>query len=374
MADRAVNPPKIRAVQGLKLRLPFNHWADPPVFAGQVRDTLDSLLVRVELNNGLVGWGEAYGGELDAVAAMLHNRVGPLAVGRDPTDASLTPQLERTLHNLGRSGVVLHALSGLDIALWDLRGKLEGVPVSTLLGGRRHDRVPAYASLLQYYGDLGHVRRNVERALAAGFGEIKLHERTAAAAVVPRAAMGNSVPLMVETNCAWLPSEAEEATRAFAPARPLWIEEPIWPPEAGAALAALRASTGQAFAVGEKPSSLHVLLTLIDTRVVDWVQPAAIKAGGLTALLAVARHCEATPVRCSPQTAFFGPGFLATLQWQSAQARLQAIERLYCELGATPYAQSAPLVDGHFIVPDGPGLGADPEPSLIDGPFVSRVA
>ena len=225
-----MNPPKIRAVQGLKLRLPFNHWADPPVFAGQVRNTLDSLLVRVELNNGLVGWGEAYGGELDAVAAMLHNRVAPLAVGRDPTDASLTPQLERTLHNLGRSGVVLHALSGLDIALWDLRGKLEGVPVSTLLGGRRHDRVPAYASLLQYYGDLGHVRRNVERALAAGFGEIKLHERTAAAAVVARAAMGNSVPLMVDTNCAWLPCEAEEAIRAFAPVRPLWIEEPIWPP------------------------------------------------------------------------------------------------------------------------------------------------
>lgn len=363
----------IRALQALKLRLPFDHWAPPPVFAGQPRTTLDSLLVRVELDDGLVGWGEAYGGELDAVASMLLQRVAPLALGRDPTDAALTAQLERTLHNLGRSGVLLHALSGLDIALWDLRGKLMGQPVSTLLGGRRHDRVPAYASLLQYYGDLGHVRRNVERALAAGFGEVKLHERTAGAAEAARAAMGNGLALMVDTNCAWLPAAAEEAVRAFASARPLWIEEPIWPPEDGVALTALRASTGQAIAVGENASSLLGLLTLVDAQAVDWVQPAVIKAGGLTALLAVAEHCAGTPVRCSPQTAFFGPGFLATLQWQSTQPQLQAIERLYCELAVTPYARSAPLADGQFIVPNGPGLGADPEPSLIDGPYVTAV-
>jgi L-alanine-DL-glutamate epimerase-like enolase superfamily enzyme len=365
--------PKIRAVQGLKLRLPFDHGGDSPVFAGQVRNTLDSLLVRVELDDGSVGWGEAYGGELDAVASMLRHRVAPLAVGCDPADASLMPRLERTLHNLGRGGIVLHALSGLDIALWDLRGKLAGVPVSTLLGGRRHDRVPAYASLLQYNGDLGHVRRNVERALAAGFREVKLHERTAAAAEAARAAMGDGVPMMVDTNCAWLPAQAVEAVRAFVSARPLWIEEPIWPPEDGAALVALRAATGQAVAVGENASSLHGLLALVDAHAVDWVQPAAIKAGGLTALLAVAQRCEGTPVRCSPQTAFFGPGFLATLQWHSAQPNPPAIERLYCGLGATPYAKSAPLVDGHFILPEGPGLGADPEPSLIDGPFVTRL-
>jgi L-alanine-DL-glutamate epimerase-like enolase superfamily enzyme len=80
---------------------------------------------------------------------------------------------------LGRSGPVIHALSALDIALWDVRGKLEGVPVSTLLGGARRKRVKAYASLLQYNGSVEHVRRNVARTLECDSRHIKLHERTA---------------------------------------------------------------------------------------------------------------------------------------------------------------------------------------------------
>ncbi|MEF7615712.1 mandelate racemase/muconate lactonizing enzyme family protein [Aquincola sp. MAHUQ-54] len=362
----------IRSIDCLKLRLPFRHGAEPPLFAGRPRTTLDSVLVRVELDNGAVGWGEAYGGELDALAAVLAHRVAPLACGRDALEPGLTPALERTLHNLGRSGVLLHALSGLDIALWDLRGKLEGVPLHALLGGAKRQRIPAYASLLQYYGDAGLVACHTARALEDGFGRVKLHERTAAAVAAARRALGPGLPLMVDTNCAWQLDEAVRTVREMAPFDPLWIEEPLWPPEDGGSLAALRAATGIPVAVGENASSLFELQSLVANAGVDYLQPSAIKCGGVTALWQLARQCEGTAVRFSPQSAFFGPGFLATLHVLAAQEAECAVERLYCELGAVPYGTAVPLQRGHFTLTDRPGLGADPEPALIDGPFVSR--
>lgn len=362
--------PRIRSITGLPLRLPFHHWSDPPQFAGRPRTTLDSLLVRVELDSGLVGWGEAYGGELQAVQAVLSSRVAPLAIGREVGDADWAASLDRTLHNLGRSGVLQHALSGLDIALWDLRGKLASQSLADLLGGRKHGRVQAYASLLQYYGDVAKVRANVGRAVDAGFLQVKLHERTPEAVHAARTVLGPDLPLMVDTNCAWDRPAAIEAMRAMASSRPLWIEEPIWPPENLHEVAAARYAAGLPVAAGENASSVHELLAMVDGRVVDYVQPCAIKSGGVSTLLRLFDHCRGTSVRCSPQTAFFGPGFLATLQVLAAQEDAVAIERLYCELGVTPYAGSAPLRDGWFTVPDGPGLGADPEPSLLSGPFV----
>lgn len=364
---------RIRSIDAFALRLPFDHGAPAPLFAGRPRHTLDSLLVRVALDNGLVGWGEAYGGELSATAALLRHRVAPLALGQDAADPGWPATLERTLHNLGRSGVLLHALSGLDIALWDLRGKLAGQPLSVMLGGPAAPRVEAYASLLQYYGDGELVRRNTQRALEAGHRQVKLHERTLAAVRAARREMGPALPLMVDTNCAWDLSAAEAAMQQMAECEPAWVEEPIWPPERTEDLAALRVRTGLSVAAGENASSLHELLTMVDRRQVDVVQPCAIKSGGVSTLLAVAKRCAGTPVRCSPQAAFFGPGFLATLHVLAACAPGTPVERLFCDLGATPYARSVPVGGGYFQLTDAPGLGADPEPELLGGPFVQSA-
>src|SRR5499427_6597242 len=158
----------IERIEAIALRIPMDHWAPPPLFAGRPRTTIDTLLVRVTTNRNVVGWGEAYGGGWQATVAALDHWVSPLALGQDATDVALTSRLERALHNLGRAGPVIHAISGLDIALWDLRGKLEGVAVHALLGGRRRPRVEAYASLLSYGGSVEHVRRNVARARGRG--------------------------------------------------------------------------------------------------------------------------------------------------------------------------------------------------------------
>lgn len=350
----------IISVACLPLRLPFDHGGPAPRFAGRVRTTLDSCLVRVEIANGTVGWGEAYGAELDAMRALFTGRIQPLAVGQDAQDRSLTDTLERTLHNMGRSGPVLHALSGLDIALWDIRGKLEGVPLYQLLGGARRTRIPAYASLLQYYGDVDLVGRNVERSLQAGYTQVKLHERTTGAVARARQVMGAGAVLMVDTNCAWTADQATAAVQEMVPFDPFWIEEPIWPPEDTAALVALRSATGVPTAVGENAGSRHELRQLVASASVDYLQPSAIKAGGVTALWELSQRCADSTVRFAPQSAFFGPGFLATLHLLAAHDRPAVVERLFCDLGFSPYGASVPLHDGAFQLTDLPGLGADP--------------
>jgi L-alanine-DL-glutamate epimerase-like enolase superfamily enzyme len=360
----------ITAVSCLRVRLPFDHGGPAPLFAGKPRTTLDSAWVRVELKNGLVGWGEAYGADLDAVHSIFSNRVAPLAIGRDVRDLKLTATLERTLHNMGRSGPVLHALSGLDIALWDLRGKLAGVPLYELLGGARRMRIPAYASLLQYNGDVDLVRRNVAKALALGFPQVKLHERSAEPVLAARSELGPDVPLMLDTNCAW---DVEGATAALAQmrdARLLWIEEPLWPPEDLDALGRLRARTGVPTAVGENAGSLHDLLTIVRTGAADWVQPSMLKCG-LSAVQEVASACDGSNVRFSPHCAFFGPSFLATLHVLAAHAPEVVVERIFVELAHVPYGESIPFSAGAFQLNDRPGLGADPEPSLLEGPYVT---
>jgi L-alanine-DL-glutamate epimerase-like enolase superfamily enzyme len=357
---------KIASVNAFAVRIPFDHWAPSPMFAGQPRTTLDTVLVRVVTQGGVVGWGEAYGSFWSAVTAAIKEWVAPLAVGQRVDDIELPARIERTLHNLGRTGATLYAISGLDIALWDLRGKLAGVPVSALLGRRKRDRIPAYASLLQYYGDENRVRRVVERALSDGFGQIKLHERTTAPVIAARDVTGDDVPLMVDTNCAWLPSEAAGAVKEMAAANLLWIEEPIWPPEDFSSLAALRRETGVATAIGENAGNALDFDKMRAAECVDFVQPSAIKIGGLTPLWRICTEAEDAGLTCVPHSPFFGPGYLATIHVLAAKRRESALERFYCDLAYDPCGAFAPVAQGWVDVPDRPGLGGDPDPSLFE--------
>lgn len=358
----------ITAIQCIPMRLPFHHWRHPPLFAGKPRDKLDSALLRVETSDGLVGWGEAYCIETRAIRAVVQSLIEPLALGKPADDAGLVPGIERTLQNLGRSGPVLHGLAGLDIALWDLRGKREGVPVHALLGGKRRDRVRTYASLLQYYGDLEQIRVNVERALHTGYTDIKLHERTADAVAAARESAGPQCPIMVDTNCAWLPEQAQHAIEVMLPYRPYWVEEPLWPPEDLRALAALQAKVPVPLAMGENASSAYELAEVVRGNAARFIQPSVIKLG-LTAAKGLSDLCEGSRVTCAPQVAFFGPGYLAALHLIASQGTDVSLERLFVELAHVPYGDSVPIRNGWITVPDGPGLGAEPELALINGQY-----
>lgn len=358
----------IASITCIPMRLPFHHWSEPPLFAGRPRDKLDSALVRVETEDGTVAWGESYCVEPRALQAIFETLIAPLACGKLADDPLLLPSMQRMLHNLGRSGPVVHALAGLDIALWDLRAKRAGLPLYELLGGKRRDRVRVYASLLQYYADGALLEQVSPRALAEGYTEIKLHERTAPALAAVRRAVGPDVPVMVDTNCAWLPDEAEAAITQMLAYKPFWIEEPIWTPENDQALAALRARVPVPLAVGENASCALALQRMVENATVQYVQPSVIKLG-LTAAWEISRACEGTGVTCAPQVAFFGPGFLASLHLIAAQPTEVSLERLYVELAHVPYGRTLPIEQGWLQVPDGPGLGAEPEADLAQGRY-----
>lgn len=358
----------IVSVTCIPLRLPFHHWSQPPLFAGRPRDKLDSALVRLETQDGSVAWGESYCVEPRALQAIFETLIAPLACGRQADDTTLLPGMQRVLHNLGRSGPVVHALAGMDIALWDLRAKRAGVPLYQLLGGKRRDQVRVYASLLQYYADPVLLEQVTQRALGEGYTEIKLHERTAPAVAAVRQAAGPGVPIMVDTNCAWLPGEAEAAITEMLPSQPFWIEEPIWMPEDAQALAALRQRVPVPLAVGENASCALALKRMVEEACVQYVQPSVIKLG-LSAAWDIAQACQGTAVTCAPQVAFFGPGFLASLHLIAAQETEVSLERLYVELAHVPYGRSVPIEGGWLQVPDRPGLGADPEAELAQGRY-----
>src|SRR5690606_7642773 len=119
---------------------------------------------------------------------------------------------------------------------WDIAGKAAGLPVARLLGGRRAERLPAYASLIRY-AEPALVARNVERAIEEGFRHIKLHEIEVEPTRAAREAVGPSVPIMLDVNCPWSVQEALRMARRLEPLELLWLEEPVWPPENIAGLA-----------------------------------------------------------------------------------------------------------------------------------------
>jgi len=353
----------IARIDSIALKIPYDHWAPKPTFGGIERTTLDCLLVRVAASNGLVGWGEAFWGGWQATETALKQWIVPLALGQPVTDIAMTARFERALHNFGRSGPYVYAIAGLDIALWDLRGKLEGLPVAALLGGKKRAAVEVYASLLAYGGKVEDVKRNTARALERGYRHIKLHEKTTEAVAAARETIGAGVPLMVDTNCAWLPEAAHDAVMAMKPYDPLWVEEPVWPPEDVDALAALRRATGVPLAAGENATGTLEFSRLVAAGI-DYVQPSAVKHG-LTAQWEICRHAEQNGATCVPHSPYFGPGYLATLHVLASKQKEVALERFFCDLGHVPYAQSVPIENGRVAIPDLPGLGPEPDEELM---------
>jgi L-alanine-DL-glutamate epimerase-like enolase superfamily enzyme len=354
----------IAAIETITLRIPLDIWAPAPMAQGVPRTHVESLYVRVTTSGGVVGWGESFGTGRAMVVAAFDNWIRRFAVGQSVAEEELVPRIERMLLSLSRSGPLAHALAGLDIALWDIRGKLAGVPVSTLLGGAKRTRVECYASLLQYYGNPEYIKRNTARALERGFRQVKLHERTPEAVAAAREVTGPDIPLMVDTNCAWTPAEAEAAVAAMAPYKPFWVEEPIYPPEDLEALAKLRASTGVPMGIGENATSLRDFRRMVTIGEADYIQPSIVKLG-VTAMAKVAAEVEQAGALCVPNAFYLGPAFLAVLHCLAAKDKESPLERMFAGFGATPFAKTVPIIDGGVEVPQEPGLGADPEDDLI---------
>ncbi len=364
---------KIARIETIPLAIPHEHGGPPPAWGGQAWQGLSILLVRIETEEGATGWGEAFSYNcMAAVQAAIEGTVAPILIGRDATDiAALNRDLQQALHLFGRYGITMFGISAVDIALWDLAGKRAGLPLGQLLGGPASPPpVPGYASLFKYR-DPALVAETTRAALAESYPAIKLHETGEPEIAAARAAMGDGVPLCTDTNCPWTPAEALGMARRLKTYDLHWLEEPIFPPEDFAALARLQRESGVDLACGENACTAFEFRRMLDAGAVRYVQPSVTKVGGVTEFLKVVALAEGAGVTVMPHSPYFGPGWLATLQLVAAMPLAGRpggpwVERFYTRLEATLYPGFvSPARDGHFAIPTGPGLGAEPDADVI---------
>jgi L-alanine-DL-glutamate epimerase-like enolase superfamily enzyme len=358
---------KITRVETLVLNLPMIIDGATPMLAGRARTSIDMLLVRVDTDAGLTGWGEAFGHRIfPATRAAIDTLLGPMCVGRDPGQAeAINDELQRVLHGVGRNGPTIYALSGLDIALWDLAGKAAGLPLYRLLGGGPRTDLPAYASLLRY-GTADAVAHYTRQALARGYRHIKLHEITVPEVKAARDAAGPGIPIMVDTNCPWTVPEAIDMARRLAPLDVHWLEEPVWPPEDVAGLAKVRAQGGLATAAGENYGTIWDFRRAFEAGAITYAQPSVTKIGGVTEMRRVLALAETFGVPVVPHSAYFGPGLLASIHCIAAMRGESLVERFHCDFAENPLGEAIHPRQGRIAVPQGPGLGVDPDPRLLE--------
>lgn len=357
---------KITQITTHVVDMPLKLDGDVPHVGGQARKSLETLLVRIDTDEGVTGWGEGFGHRIwSATRAAIDRIIAPSCIGRDPTQINvLMTELTRSLHSAGRHGAVTYGLSAIDIALWDIAGKIANLPLYRLLGGGARTDLPAYASLLRY-GKMPALERHIDQALDRGYQLIKIHEIDRDIIRGARKKIPAGVPLMVDCNCPW---SIEEALAMCDQLRDLdieWLEEPVWPPEP-ALLAQVRAEGRMPVSAGENVANVAEFQRLFAANALTVAQPSVTKVGGVTEMRKVFDLAATWGVRVVPHSAYFGPGLLASIHVSAAQPKEVWIERFYCDFDETPLGEAVNPKNGRIGVPQGPGLGVDPDPEILE--------
>ena len=359
---------KITSVSPVLVSLPYEHGAAKPARSGVgAWETVDVVLVRVETDEGIVGWGEAFGhASTPATVCAIRDIVAKLAVGQSASDiGALMFSLTRRTQSIGRNGPVAFALSGLDIALWDIAGKAAGEPVWKLLGGKCAKRLTAYASLFRCSTPVA-VSRVAAKAVERGYRHIKLHEHDVEVIQAARAVIGPDVELMVDTNCFWTtPEEVLAVCRSLECANIAWLEEPLYPADSYDLMAQLRRSSSIAIAGGENLAGFNDLRWMLAAGAVDVVQPSVAKIGGITQLVRFMNSASEHGVRAVPHTPFLGPALVAAMHVIAAGPKDIICEHRFCDLEALPFGDCTVSRNGMLQTPEGPGLGFEVDEKIV---------
>jgi L-alanine-DL-glutamate epimerase-like enolase superfamily enzyme len=368
---------KITEVQAVILR-------QPVLDDGIADGSQDDLVILVHTDEGVTGIGEVDSAP-EAVRALVNapgshaiaNSLNALLVGEDPTDVErLWHKMYRGLIYIGRRGIALHALSGIDIALWDIKGKVEGKPVSELIGTPRRERVRAYASMLMP-DDPSEVRERVSAARDQGFTAIKLgwgplgadagKDVELAAAAVEAAGDGGTI--LIDAGLGY----GRDAKTAIGVAEQLnelgvfWLEEPFEPDEYEA-YAELADAVEIRVAAGEQDTTLWGFRELIERGHVDLVQPDVTRCGGITELLRIAHFAHERGVETVPHA--WKSGIIKAASLHVNAVLPDALFQEYC-VAETPIntsltKQRLPIdADGFVAVPTGPGLGIELDDDVL---------
>lgn len=358
----------ITGIEAVPLRIPFragsksaaSAWGDSNL------PVADCLLVRVTTDQGLFGWGEAFGFRAVASAKLaIDQLIAPLCIGKDATRIEqLMLDVQQRLHVFGRGGALAFAISAVDIALWDIAGKAANMPLCRLLGGGASS-LACYASMVRY-SDPSLVRSEVRQVVGAGFGTLKLHEIDLAAIRAARDAAGPDIALTLDVNCPWTLLEARAVADDLKAINLKWLEEPLWPPENFDGLAELRSETGIPVAAGENAYTLLEFERLLRARAVDFVQPSPAKMGGISELRKVFPLASVHNTTVMPHSFYDGPGLLAAIHATAALGTADSmIEWRWFDLEATIYGEALKPKRGRIGVPTDAGLGIEPDPDVI---------
>jgi D-galactarolactone cycloisomerase len=351
------HPMKISDVRAYLLAIPISEKDFPAPWSW---GKFNQIIVEVKTDEGVTGYGEAFGyGAPEATASVINQALRPLLLGADPADISiLQDRMYRTTHFFGRYGIPTFAISGVDIALWDILGKCAGLPLCRLWGRAEARTVPAYASLVRY-SDVGNLKGVLLHARNSGYRMIKLHQLEVGSVKAAREAIGGETRLALDVNCPWDPEKALEMCRELAPFSLTWLEEPIWPPEDFKSLARLGLAGGIPIAAGENACTVFQFRELLDSGAATYLQPSVVKVGGVSEFRKIAALAEAYNVKIAPHSAYFGPGLLATAHLIASSLNAVALEHLYLQLEASVFQEPLRFEKGNFLLPQKPGLGME---------------
>lgn len=376
---------KITNVEAFWLRCPIpkekQHFSDYGLLTN-----FDMALVVITTEDGLQGFGEAKAavgssGVCASIVSCVENELKPILIGKDAKDIT---RLWEMMYNgtrdhyalsrgrkfpiLGRRGLTVSAMSGVDTALWDLKGKALNVPVMDLLGGACRDQMPAYAS--GGWANAQNIGAQLNGYIEKGFKAVKMRvgimdetvqnsiERVKAA----RKAIGPDIKLMADAHGTFSVPEAKQFCRGVEDCNLYWFEEPI-SPDNRHGTAEVRASTAIPIAAGESEYTSFDIRDLLEVRALDVIQPDAAIIGGISEAMRVGHLANVHQLELAPHCWGSAFSFMAGLNVAFASPSATIIE---FSLGGNPMMydlvkEQINVTDGFISAPRAAGLGLTPQ-------------
>ena len=364
---------KITDVEALYLRL--------PEIQARTDSSQDALIVKITTDAGITGWGEVDGcpavtkAIIEApVSHTLVTGLRALLIGEDPLEITRLwrKMYEGTLY-YGREGAVIQAMAGIDLALWDIKGKALEQPVYRLLGGGFRKRVRVYASNMFQF-TAGATADRARKARDEGFTAIKFGWEPFGREVATdcayldaiRGAIGSEMDLMLDVGLIWDAKTTLKRARLFEPYDLAWIEEPLHPDDL-AGYARVAEGTDTKIAAGEEECTIAGMTRLMDIGRIDVVQVDLTRCG-LTQAMAIAKLAEQRGLTVVNHNFTTDINVAASLHFLASVPNAFIME--YCvepsEISRSLARNPIPITDGHAAVPEEPGLGVEPDPAMIE--------
>lgn len=345
----------------------------------------DAVLVKVETDEGLFGWGEAHHGRCPgAIAKLVDTTISELVVGMDALDVvgvwDRVYQMQLSSHGMGAAAAM--ALSGLDIALWDIRGKVCGWPLYRMLGGSSRP-IKAYAGGISLgWQDPASLAQEAEAHVATGYRALKLRvgdtpKRDIARVEAVRAAVGDDIELLVDANTGYTLDDIRRVMPAYEELAVGWLEEPF-PPQDHRSYSAAASLGSVPLAAGENHFTRFEFTRIMEEGTLGFVQPDLSKTGGVTETMRIAALASAWKISVNPHTSATGINMVATIHLLAAvdnpgyfEGDVARHNPFRDEVGGTPYTLDE---DGCVRPVEGPGIGIEINEAfvrshpLIEGP------